>query len=100
MFALNILVKAAFVKGSDSKIFGFIGQLQRSAIGDLKKGYCKGSELWVMRINKLVNKVVSEIAEGQQVEEGKLDTASMCKIHKKNIKFAEKTIESIRIEVE
>ena len=53
-----------------------------------------------MRINKLVNKVVSETAEGQPVENDKLDMSSMSKIHKKNIKFAEKTIEAMRIEVE
>ena len=30
MFALNVLVKAAYIKENDSKIFGFIGQLQKT----------------------------------------------------------------------
>ena len=51
-----------------------------------------------MRVNKLVNKIVSENSE--EKEGDGLDAHGLCKIHKKNIKFVEKNVEAMRVEVE
>jgi len=57
-----------------------------------------------MRVNKLVNKLVSEhIQDGGQgddeEDEAQLDLGSLCKLHKRNLKYAEKEIQAVRIKV-
>jgi len=68
---------------------------------ELRKGFCKDNELWCMRVNKLVNKVVSEHAhEIEQQEDAELDVESLCKLHKKNLKYAEKNMSQVRTQVQ
>lgn len=105
LLTLNLLVKAAYLSpnGSTSqelqssaqfKLFGLVNQLQKTSLAgsSLRKGFCKDGELWCMRVNKLVNKAVDEQSanddQGDQQEEEQLDSASLCKIHKKNTKYA------------
>ena len=47
-----------------------------------------------MRVNKLVNKLVKENNDQEEADEENesMDVSSLCKMHKKNIKYAEKNI--------
>ena len=73
MLALNLLVKTAYLapttaknqenaSSAQFKLFGLLNQLQKTSLpgSSLRKGFCKDGELWCMRVNKLVNKVVAE----------------------------------------
>ena len=94
MLALNCLVKTAYLgqqgelqSVAQSKVFSTVSQLQKTRLPGLKKGHCKEDELWILRVNKLVNRMVSENSE----ETSALDKSSLLKLHKKSIKFVEKT---------
>lgn len=55
-----------------------------------------------MRVNKLVNQIVKDQAEQQEAEKevvDEIDMASLCKQHKKSIKFAQTNMESVREEI-
>lgn len=68
--------------------------LSKYSVNGGKKGCCKDSELWVMRVNKLVNKMVKEVSsdESGDLKDEAMDPEAMCKMHKKNIKYAEKSM--------
>ena len=117
LLALNLLVKAAYLgpngtknqelqNGAQFKLFSLVSQLQKTSLpgSSLRKGFCKDGELWCMRVNKLVNKVVGEqpmSTEGDdKQEDDQLDLASLRKIHKKNTKYAQKHIAQVRCEVQ
>lgn len=55
-----------------------------------------------MRVNKLVNKMVKEETKSTEDEEQgeTMDLESLCKMHKKNIKYAEKNMQAVREEIE
>ena len=55
-----------------------------------------------MRVNKLVNQIVKDQAEQQDTQKEiteEIDMASLCKQHKKSIKFAQSNMESVREEI-
>ena len=53
-----------------------------------------------MRVNKLVNQIVKDQAEQQEkVDDKEIDMSSLCKQHKKSIKFAQTNMESVREEL-
>ena len=55
-----------------------------------------------MRVNKLVNKMVKEVSsdENGDLKDEAMDPEAMCKMHKKNIKYAEKSMQDVREEIE
>jgi len=73
--------------------------LQKTTLPDLKRGHCKENELWVMRVNKLTNKIVNDHMDETTEMESELDVKSLVKRHKKYIKNVEKTISNSRSEV-
>jgi len=69
MMCLNLLATSSCVS-SDSldfqstaqfKLFGLVSQLQKFNLpgSDLRKGYCKENETWIMRVTKLVSKILA-----------------------------------------
>ena len=111
MIALNLLVKSSYLASSTEKLEGtqeaqyklfyMVGLLSKYIVNDGKKGCCKDSALWCMRVNKLVNKMVKEGTQGEEEEQGEtMDLESLSKMHKKNIKYAEKNMQAIREDIE
>lgn len=90
---------------AQSKLFSLLGLLQKARLpgSNLKKGFCKENELWISRANKLIYKIVKEEStegdDDENVDEGQLDVAGLCKLHKRNTKFVEKEVTAVRIAV-
>lgn len=108
MMALNLLVKGAYLGQANSefqnnaqfKLFSLISQLQKFQLpgSSLRKGYCKDHELWIMRVNKLANKIVSE--RNDETGEDELDPSSVLAVHKANVKYVQKNLSHTRAQLE
>lgn len=107
MLVLNLLVRVAYLekqnaelqKSAQFKLFTLISQLQKTTLPDLKRGHCKENELWVMRVNKLTNKIMNDHMDETKEMDSEFDVNSLVKRHKKYIKNVEKTISCSRSEV-
>jgi hypothetical protein len=111
MMCLNILSLSSFVPNKDVeiqsnaqfKLFSMIGQLHKFKVpgSELRKGFCKENELWIMRVAKLVSKIVAshlEKADHAEVEgEDKLDLGGVLKQFKSTTKFVTKNIVDARL---
>lgn len=110
MLAANLVARAAFsrtYKEEDSraaalsKFFVLLQHLVKFSAGGMRRGFCKNGELWIMRMNKLLSKMLLTEAEDEQKDGDddaeELDLASLCKQHKAALKFAEKEFQQLRM---
>ena len=95
MAAAQLVTKAAFTRATNTqmdlkdvqpKFFQLLAHLSKLK-GKEGRGFAKEGELWLMRINRLINKLLS--AEETEAAEGELDLESLVKIHKTNLKYCE-----------
>lgn len=80
MMSLNVLAMTAFIPGSSLeiqtsaqfKLFALVGQLHKFKLpgSELRKGYCKPNELWIMRVAKLVQKILEAFVEEHPSKDG------------------------------
>jgi hypothetical protein len=95
MAAAQLVTKAAFTRTKNTpmdpkdvqpKFFQLLAHLSKLK-GKEGRGFAKEGELWLMRINRLINKLLA--AEETEAAEGELDLESLVKIHKTNLKYCE-----------